>query len=811
MKSVENVLRRGTTAGLMVCAFVAHADVAIWTNDVSTTSYWTNTTYWVDGNGVNLAEPPTNHTHDVTLAPMNGYEYQEIRWTTPPWQTTLGIQAFDMLSLSETYTAAAPYSHRTIHIYNNEWNGNYRDYPVSITVDEPDGYTGFWKSRYANVGFVLPATAEKSPTLSNVSVAKRISFTVPTAGTKAYLESAYDRGVIDKKGNGELHVNATHGADNAAYVAAGTLTLEGRPEGVAMDELPVPGAYMHFDASRTDTMKTYVGNDGRTYVTNWADISGNGKYAYFDANWKRRDDQTYLTTNSCAPFLNTTLVEGKTVMDFGRSTWSQDESFGPVGCWLRISEEKSNIREVFYVGQFVDPNVNGPIPGGLGTYNFHRGGPTYLVSNNSSSSYIPTLPIRYGDILYDGLPGQNGSGFSPTSFQVVAVGTTENVAVGAMACDRVYMDRTGGSRLGEMILYTNVLTHAQRVQISNYLLRKWKKAEAADVGAAMVVSSTGAAIGVPEGRAAKISEIGAFGGTLVKKGGGTLEIGNLATYGSTTPPTLDVQGGTVAFKALATSTNAPAANPYLWLDATDRSSFVFTNKENDVTEYVAEWHDCRPEQTAVYAKLPIGTWDYKDGLFPSRIENTVGDKAVVDFGTPGNRAPSGKGGAWDDGEPSFLNLNQGNVAQSYDSFVVMRYTSASSTGRNIFGSSSIQMLRSNNSTLLKTDYGGYICYGALWTIDGVLMDPLLANGGKFTAGDWFVASVSTIAKATVNLIGGKDRTAQGTGWGGVQVAEQLIYDRVLTPAERRQTIAYLMKNNGKMKMPQVRGRPVLLR
>ena len=767
-------------------AFVANADTALWTNNVDATAYWTNTTFWVDENGDNLVEPPTNHTHDVTFAALDSYKYQEIRWTTPPWQGTLAIQAFGMLSLTEQFAAVAQYSHRTINIYNDDWNSHYREYPVAVTVDDPDGFKGFWKTRNTNVGFILPATDGKSPILSNVSVERRVYFDVPTADTTAYLESAYGRGVLEKRGNGELHVMATGGADNTAYVKAGTLTLEGRPGNTEADELPVPGAYMHFDASLTNAMKTYLGEDGRTYVTNWPDISGNGKYAYFDAAWK--GTYSYLTTNTCAPFLNTTFVKGKTVMDFGRSSWSQDESLGPVGCCLRISEEKSNIREVFYVGQYVDAGDYCVIPGAYNAYSFHR------TRNALVANYDSTLPVRRGDILYDGLPGQNSSGFSPTEFSVVAVGTSANVAIGAMVCDRMYMNRTGGAKLGEMILYTNALTHVQRVQISNYLLRKWKGTDAADIGAAMVVSSTGAAIGVPEGRTANVAEIGVFGDGMVKKGGGTLEVGNVAAYKGAARPTLDVQEGSVVFRALGTATDAPAADPYLWLDATRKDSFVFTNKTDDTAseKYIAEWHDRRPDQTAVYAKLPVGTWDYRDGLFPTRIEDVVGDKAVVDFGTPGYRAIQSQGGAWSDGEPSFLNLNVGNVTKSRVSFVVMRFTSPD-VGRNIFGSSSIHMYRSTTSTLLSKSYGGYVCYGALWTVNGVPVDPVFDDSGNFATGDWIVASVSTVGPASINLIGGKDRIAQGVRWGGQQVAEQLVYDRVLTPEERRRTIAYLMK------------------
>ena len=804
MTSTTTLASRFAAAGLMACALSLYADTAIWTNNTAAIDYWTNTTYWVDENGDNLALPPTNHTHDVMFGPLAHDKTQLLRWNgwtsydknTNPTGQMRGNQYVDfgMLSISDSSWA----SRRRIHIQNQTATSGLSEWGVNITIDDPDGFGGFWVSDYGRVGFILPATAEKSPHLSNVSIDKRVPFTVPTAGTKAVVESVYSRGAIEKKGAGELHVMATSGSDTIAHVTEGTLTLEGSLPPETGDDLPVPGALLHLDASRTDTMQWYTGDDGRTYVTNWNDVRGNGQHAWFDTSYEKK--VSHQSEYSHPPFLNATIVANRNVMDFGRSTTSQSADLGPVGCWMLLCKDVNvapynNIREVFYTGHYLPTATSTTLIGnyadGMAYIHFHRTGNANLVN-----TYAACEPIRFGDILFDGCPGYNARGstrdyeYKHDAFTVVAIGATNAIHVSALATDRMYEGRVGGCRIGEVVLYTNSLTHAERLKVSNYLMRKWKNDNGVleNVDADIVtLASDNVALGVPEGRRAKVQEVMAKGGTLVKSGAGTLSVGAVSTLRNENPPVVDVRAGDVEFESLSTDVDAPAANPYFWLDATVESSFVFTNGADSAKEYLAEWHDKRSDQTAVYAKIPTPkASDYVEGAWPTLVRNAVGDKTVVDFGERGLKTPTS----------SFMVLNTGTSANAYDAFVVLRFTSAAGAGHdNVFGSSSINLYRSTqNARLLEgAGYGLYPTWAATWTINGAPADPIRNGDASFGTSEFYVVSMSAATKQNVDYIGGKDRMGQGTTYGGQQVAEQIIYDRRLSPAERRQTIAYLMK------------------
>ena len=772
------------------------ADTAYWTNNVSSVAYWTNTLFWVDGNGDNLVEPPTNHTHDVVFSPLETDGVQTLYWNHPTG--TKGGQQLDfgMLSILDSSWACR----RRIRIRNGTTASDLQEWGVNITIDDPDGFGGLWYSDYGKVGFTLPATAERSPHLSNVSIDKRVPFTVSSEGTKAYVETLYARGAIEKKGAGELHVMATSGSDTIAHVSGGTLTLEGSPEPDPGDDLPVPGAVLHLDASRTDTMMTYTGEDGRTYVTNWADVRGNGRSAWFNRAW--RHQASHQTEFSNPPFLNDTFVPGTTVVDFGRSSTNMNVSLGPLGCWLVMSQDPNvspwkDVREVFYAGMYHSLYSAVTIPGnqsdGTKYYPFHRSSTGFtMVPEPGKSTYVGCLPVAFGDLLFDGVSGGNagaggGSGvFDALGFSVVGVGTTNAVNVSAIATDRMYAGRVGGCRVGEFILYTNSLTHAERYKISRYLMRKWKNAGAMheDVDADVVtLKSNNVSLGVPEGRLVKVQEVMAGGGTLVKTGGGTLAVGALTTVKNAKAPSVDVQGGEVEFDVVDASADAPAADPYLWLDATAESSFVFTNGTDEAKEYLAQWNDRRPGQTAVYAKIPPNTnADYVEGSWPYLARNAVGDKTVVDFGPYATKA----NGA------AFMVLNTGTgTANAYEAYVVFRLKTTS--GANIFGANDILLYRASSTRLLHGTYGRYPTHAAAWTVDGAAADPLCEGQGSFDTTSFHVVGMSADSKLNLTLVGGKDRIGQGTGFGGQQVAEQILYDRKLSPAERRQTVAYLMK------------------
>ena len=757
------------------------ADTFKWVDSTSATADWRDETRWTDAAGQPVAAPPLNDASqaaefgplaDALVAQEISLAAREASAGGWDWQECV------LPSMSQGDVTAA---RRTVDA--NAYHTSVGDYGVWLTVQDVVAPDFLWKFATGQIGFRMPSTSTRTLALSHVSAKNRLDVSVPTVGTKATVETVHEGGAIVKRGAGELEVKGTTGSDTFFHVAEGTLTLDGRVASDEGDDVPVPGAWLHLDADRVDTMKWYAGDDGRTYVTNWADVRGNGAYAYYDAAWKRAASQTYLTDTTHAPFLNSTLVDGRSVMDFGRAKPTQDESLGPVACVMTLCRAGANVREVFC---------------SMGLTYRADGVELYEVPVFSSDAY-PFLPTRnkivadnnahtheaaYGDILVDGVRKSNKADW-PQSFGVVSIGLTNGVTVASLANDRMYNERVGGIRIGEILIFTNTLTHVQRLAVHRYLQRKWTLRDALedqDAGAATFASNA-TAVSVPAGRSATIGEATAIGGTLVKTGEGDLTVGALAGKMGATDVSVDVRGGSVAFGGLEPVTaDEPAEGAYVWLDANRKDTFVWAD---EAAATVSEWHDVRASQTIVYAKKPVGCYDYiEGGKLPVRVENALGDLCAVDFGAYSKSNT----------DSAFMMLDSVYTPKIYEAFIVQAYTSADATIGNIFGSSSlVALMKSSATALLPTSYGLPSGRGALWTVNGAVTDPMADGAVKFEAGAFNVVSVSTSEKVCVDLLGAKDRLNQGSAWGGVRTGEFIVYDRRLTPAERRQTIAYLMK------------------
>ena len=85
--------------------------------------------------------------------------------------------------------------------------------------------------------------------------------------------------------------------------------------------------------------------------------------------------------------------------------------------------------------------------------------------------------------------------------------------------------RAGGEYICEMLLFTNRLSEAERVSVSNWLLAKWKDATPPAAPAAVVTLATNATVSVEGGALAAATAKG--DGTLVKTGSGLLVMPSL--------------------------------------------------------------------------------------------------------------------------------------------------------------------------------------------------------------------------------------------------------------------------------------------
>lgn len=780
-----------TSAVMASLALCAGAQDVVWTNDVSSAADWRTTVNWSDGSGRPLAEAPIgNADQSATFVRLSTPELaQEVdlaaRQTTSSgwnWETCV------LPSLAEASTLP---SRRTLNISTAV--NSVAEYGVWLVVQDIVAPDFLWKFANGQIGLRLPSTDTKTIAVSHVSPVNGLEIEVPTFGTKATIETVHD-GVLVKRGAGELEVKTTSGSDARFHVTKGTLTLDGYGASEAGDDVPVPGAWMHLDANNAATRLGYMGDDGRHYVTNWSDVRGNGTYAYLNTGRAATDVKPAFK----APFLNTTLIPGRTVMDFGRAygDGTQDPALGPVGCALDLCRSCSYVREVFFaVGRTQKTD-------GSWVYNIPPLGEESQIPFLPSSTriiatgYMGSYPIMgnaaYGDILVDGERTSNDHAY-PNEFGIVSIGLTNRIQVGMIASDRRRKDGTGGIRLGEILVYTNTLTHAERLAVHRYLQHKWTKRiepEDLDAGSVTLANDLSVAISVPANRTAKIGEVASVGGTVVKTGEGVLKVGSLEGKMDESVPSVDVRSGAVTFGGLASvSSDEPAAGAWVWLDATKGSTFVY---EDEAAKTLSEWHDCRADQTAIYAKKPTGKKDYVEGkALPVVADNVVGEKSVVDFGdyTTSNDTSA------------FMQVGSLNSAYVYEAFIVQRFKSSNAFSGNIFGSSSgTALMRGAASTLLRTTYGKCSGRAALWTVNGTVTDPVGTGAIDFNTDDFYVFSVSSSDKLFVDLLGAKDRLGQGSNWGGVQIGEFIAYNRKLTSVERRQTIAYLM-NKWQGRMP----------
>lgn len=774
MKAVRAVRTLGIAGAVLLQAAMVSAEEAVWVNSSDASANWWTTSNWKGPGGEPLAEPPTNVADSVVFGPLaTDGAAQTITWEIPG--SSQSRYELGLASIADD----DPYSRRFINFdiryYYSCW-----DIGAWLTLEDPSGFNGYLSANGSSFGIRLPATADKPLSVANVSSARRVDIDVPTAGTKATVGTVYGGGTLVKTGAGELEVEVASGPGSVIHVSGGTLTVGGSaPDAADDDDCPVPDAWMHLDANRLDTMAGFVGDDGRTYVTNWCDVRGRekGLYAWFDASWMRSETATHLIPESHPPFLNATCLDGKTVVDFGRCSGSQDESWGPVACWMKLSERREIVREVFLVTR--RHGANGNV---VGDYN----------DRLESQAFYPDLPriarqgmynsgsVRSGDIMLNGVRvDADAAVFNSDRFDVVSVGTTNPVLVCALGTGRLYDGHTGGWQLAEIILFTNVLTHVDRARVQQYLMRKWTaddaSADRAVLADAVTLASDDVSLGVPSGRAAFVPEVTAVGGTLVKTGGGELTVGALSSLAPDRAAAVEVRDGSVKFGGLAAvPDDTPAAEPWLWLKA-ERATMSLSSR--DGRDYVSRWNDCRSGQTSRYAELPVGESGYKAGVDPFVLDNAVGELGAVDFGKR---------------DDAYLRI-VGRGRSVYDAFVVQAVTDDRAVP--VFGNwsennAACDLYPGSDNRFLDDQLGHHTGRNAVWTFNGVVVDPLQKGTAKYRNGEWNVMSVSAFDLLNIGTLGNNER---GTTWGACRIGEVIYYDRRLSAAERRQTVAYLMK------------------
>jgi autotransporter-associated beta strand protein len=253
---------------------------------------------------------------------------------------------------------------------------------------------------------------------------------------------------IIKSGDQMVTLKNTTSFTGIVEVTQGTLNLA-----VPAAPLSPPTNTMFWvDASRPGTMRF----DASGAVTNWSDVTGNGRYAY-------------PTAAGRAPTLRGTDFAGLPVMDMGPYGTAAGKS-------MYWNQQITGMKTIIWV--LGSQASGGYLLGNTGTPTFHRGPPPegggILVSTMSYRNYMfawdairPTNAYVDRTIVDPWTTGLSGN------YQILIFTYNAGNYADGFAFDRAFGDRHGGQRLAEFMAYNRVLTTDEIAAADAYLRAKW--------------------------------------------------------------------------------------------------------------------------------------------------------------------------------------------------------------------------------------------------------------------------------------------------------------------------------------------------
>lgn len=602
------------------------------------------------------------------------------------------------------------------------------------------------------------------------------------------------------------------------------ITFTGHSEEVGV----VGDPYLHLDATATDSLVTAEAG-GQRRVTRWNDVRGEGRpYAT-------------STANKFVPWLSTDAATGLQVVDFGASAcdfgWPVDNcwngrrtgdymgyagtTLGKCG-WLKLDQKVTNIREVFVVLKEAhlyncQAYFLGDDTGPDGVQNFRRGyfdeaanggkfESAYYQLTTLFRDHKNTSAIQAGDVRLD---GQRVRFNHPASLcdrlHVLSVGTAADTSADRIAdngygtCNVNSSTKRrwciGGFTLGEMLVYTNALTSAERRRVNAYLKAKWQKGECArDVDFGTVAQRSPAVLGVDGGTIRSLKTT-VSGDRLTKTGSGVYD-GGVPPKG---PFVLDVRGGQVTFtKGFATpsaSPTKPAWGSDIWIDADNEATRTMdgssvtkivhcenggTNEAGYAT-YVARGSTALAHPTLVadelvggraHSVLDFGT--YRSG------KSVVGDETI---GAVYKKVPqSTKAGAAVD-TVSGVNGNYKTKA----GFLVFKAKDVCATIIGTRDGNDYRRDEKSTGNLFADNPDASIMAGEYFALDG---ERIASRGTAIPTGEYHVLSYRFSRPLRISTLAGRQETLGQVG--GLRVGEWIQYDRELSSEEFRDTEAYLL-------------------
>ena len=760
-----NEIRILTGLAALALTASAYAFDGVWVNgETSAKQAWRTVGNWTDSSGAPATDFPKAAGDTAMLTAPSDYQLQTI-YTGGSDSNGYGL-TLDAVTGSAQHTIN--FGDKETLAYTSQ-NYHYLTSDQKLTLTDPSDFFGYWANNIGRLFFSLKATAQNTPVLHALSLAGRPGVEVPTAGTTAVIGNVYESGALVKTGSGELRIDTLDSEDNTIYVNAGSLTLGGESEADVVALLQ--RAAVRFDASATNTLVTQAGADGLTAVTRWNDANGSSLYAIQAAY----PGSAPFLSFTRAPFLSAARSPtGLPYVDFGARLASDVAELGPTNCNLRLTARLTKVREIFIAADYPKSMIGCTAVGDMDSY--------HLVPDTTYDQFVQfgggdkqynrttkgDLTLNCTKVTCDGCKPSTVSGLN-----VLSISPLADVAVQTLGTGCCRTDFNGGLRLGEAIVFTNVLSRAERTMLNRYLMRKWKGQEADRMAGNVFVATANTPIGVPADRTAHVAEVVATAGTLTKIGDGTLVIDRL----SPATAKIVVKGGSVKVNPSAAPEKQVRGTPYIWLDAQKIADSGKAKFDGNPTNYVHSWVDCREgvttAATGIYSTAPRMAYVEEDAVGP--------DLPAVSFGLK----------AW--GNHSHMQFPNWNNGAARAGFAVVRPL-ATNVEMPLFGSAMLGTIREIGRIAHRNTVQPNLTT-ARWAINGTPVDPMAALPELSQNKDFFLISFTADRAINTGGIAGQRTTATGAYMdecGGWEVAEMIVYNTALTEDERRDTEAYLL-------------------
>ena len=342
------------------------------------------------------------------------------------------------------------------------------------------------KSLHVGAVVLLAAAVQAHAALPSNGIVPSYGYSEVTVPGQASVSGLAVAGTLEKRGLGTLTLTNLLSVPGTVLVQQGTVTLAETAPSV------LPASLQSGLAFWVDANTNYVLNGSGT-VEKWLDVreaATNEPYAYMRAE----HDFTYYPdgprSRRPSRVQGVSDVNGNAMIDFG--------AFGAIdatAAWLPWRNADgtrgvlSNIRAVFAVAAF--PDGNGffvedwdYVADSPGLTNFYGSGDFWLGAETQFKRYFylfGSYAEAYKGATYVNGVRVNGGDRVPDALGQVIEVMAANTLTAANFFNGRNIDgyegtfpHIGGGRLGEVLVYTNVLTEAERLGIESYLQRKWK-------------------------------------------------------------------------------------------------------------------------------------------------------------------------------------------------------------------------------------------------------------------------------------------------------------------------------------------------